>query len=167
MESDDQQLPLNDIYNWFRDKSSYFRTNSVTWKVLFNSTVLIFAFEICFSRMPSDTICHFTNISYECRPTRAPRGWLTKRNLWNANIENPGTPSTVANHLQIVPGAPARGILSSYYGTYLDFHYKSLVSNKNVLCRLEDNPYREDSESQDAPEDLSMSKWGFFCKMWS
>ena len=79
MESDDQQLPLNDIYNWFRDKSSYFRTNSVTWKVL-NSTVLIFAFEIYFSRMPSDTICHFTNISSECRRTRAPRGLLTKRN---------------------------------------------------------------------------------------
>ena len=39
MESDEQQLPLNDIYNWFRDKSSYFRTNSVTWKVL-NSTVV-------------------------------------------------------------------------------------------------------------------------------
>ena len=34
LESEDQQMALNDIYNWFRNKSAYFKSNSATWKVV-------------------------------------------------------------------------------------------------------------------------------------
>ena len=34
LESEHQQLALNDIYTWFQDKySSYFNSNTATWKV--------------------------------------------------------------------------------------------------------------------------------------
>ena len=112
MESDNQQLALNDIYNWFRDRSTYFRNNSVTWKVQ-HSKLNIILWKVFFWRMPSDTICLFTNISSECRLTRAPSGWLKKRNLWSANTEKRGTPSTAANPPLTVPGVQAQEVLSS------------------------------------------------------
>lgn len=34
MESKDNQLTLNEIYNWFQDTFAYFRRNAATWKVL-------------------------------------------------------------------------------------------------------------------------------------
>lgn len=33
LESPDKQRSLNEIYNWFTTKFSYFRNNTATWKV--------------------------------------------------------------------------------------------------------------------------------------
>lgn len=33
LESPDKQRTLNEIYNWFTTKFSYFRNNTATWKV--------------------------------------------------------------------------------------------------------------------------------------
>ena len=34
VESDEKQLTLNEIYNWFQNTFAYFRRNAATWKVL-------------------------------------------------------------------------------------------------------------------------------------
>ena len=33
VESEEKQLTLNEIYNWFQNTFAYFRRNAATWKV--------------------------------------------------------------------------------------------------------------------------------------
>ena len=72
-------MALNDIYNWFRDKSAYFKSNSATWKV--DTVTVDHAVMMRFSmfRTPSATTSPCTNTSRGCRLRRGGSGSWTAR----------------------------------------------------------------------------------------
>ena len=60
-ESDRGQLALNDIYSWFQSKSSYFSSNSATWKV--DMTMIIYRMVIVEGRC---TMASLSSLGANC-----------------------------------------------------------------------------------------------------
>ena len=78
-------MALNDIYNWFRNKSAYFKSNSATWKVVLvavdhdNNVRRIVMIRCSMFRTPSATTSPCTSTSSGCRRPRVGSGSLTTR----------------------------------------------------------------------------------------
>ena len=78
-------MALNDIYNWFRDKSTYFKSNSATWKVVLvavdhdNNVRRIVMIRCSMFRTPSATTSPCTSTSSGCRRPRVGSGSQTAR----------------------------------------------------------------------------------------
>ena len=131
MESDNQQLPLNDIYNWFRDRSTYFRNNSVTWKVQKVKYFLV-------------KISHFKN---------AIRHNLSLHKYFKRVQTNKGS-AWVVDEEEFMK-RKYRKTRNSF-----DSHQSSADCSRSSSPRSSVLILREDFESQDVPEDLSISKLG-------
>ena len=78
-------MALNDIYNWFRNKSAYFKSNSATWKVVLvavdhdNNVRRIVMMRFSMFRTPSATTSPCTSTSSGCRRPRVGSGSQTAR----------------------------------------------------------------------------------------
>ena len=131
MESDNQQLPLNDIYNWFRDRSTYFRNNSVTWKVQ-NSKLNIVCEE---SSLFKNAIRHNLSLHKYFKRVQTNKG-----SAWVVDEEE-------------FMKRKYRKTRNSF-----DSHQSSADCSRSSSPRSSVLILREDFESQDVPEDLSISK---------
>ncbi|KAI6189144.1 Fork-head domain-containing protein [Aphelenchoides besseyi] len=152
MESKDNQLTLNEIYQWFTETFAYFRRNAATWK---NAVRHNLSLHKCFARVEQNVKGAVWTVDntefYKRRPQRSnatPRAMALKNSANSAAASPVSTTSEAFNQQQVVNAFHQANLMNAAADFFcpnnnqLEFHVRGEFSSRfSTSNSRRDSPY--------------------------